>query len=440
MYTSYIGKKFLKLYNQKNESNLAARQFFDEVLFPIFFDDEKHLMHVHGSTFFQKVDKKGIVNGKRESLIRVDRLHSDIANKKFSGSTFVGYAAEKIDRVTSGQVSSLNYKIDSEEVYSSWIGEGLSIGVTGGLNLISHEEILWKLFLGWTHYRNFLKQTPGLKSRQIETWNGHWLCHSLSDYFISDEPLEGFIFPTSQKDEEGDLAIPTIGWSKVIFTLAKKFSNQTLTTYVYSLSKTNTTIGFINFYLPEIHHLYELRDRLFLEKSQFILSDKQIQQLSTYYNFKEACKLGTIGLKALEPDKLREFMPPPIGTGKDYKFTDETSYLQFQIYKIWIIAMLNKTELLDLANKIANALWNYEQNNKEGGRGKSTHSQLADEVRNAPYLVKFLDRLDVFMNKHEEGNLPINREDILQIINVPPDRFPLFQTLIKLEYTFLSKQ
>src|SRR5438093_13646559 len=127
MYTSFIGKKFLKLYCQKTKQNLSAREFFDKKLFPLFFDHEKHLMHVHGSTFFQKVGKEDLRGNMPESHIRVKRLHKDISNKRYSGSTFVGYAAEKIDEVTSGQISSLDCKIDAEEVYASWIGEGLSI-------------------------------------------------------------------------------------------------------------------------------------------------------------------------------------------------------------------------------------------------------------------------------------------------------------------------
>lgn len=51
MYTSYIGKKFLKLYNEKERLNLSAKDFFNTVLFPLFFNDDRHFMHIHGSTF-----------------------------------------------------------------------------------------------------------------------------------------------------------------------------------------------------------------------------------------------------------------------------------------------------------------------------------------------------------------------------------------------------
>ncbi len=107
MYTSYIGKKFLKLYNEKNNLDLNPKEFFNTVQFPVFFDDQSHLMHVHGSSFFQKVGKS-LKTEERESIIRLNRLHSDIASGKLSASTYVGYAAEKTTGVTSGQVSSIN--------------------------------------------------------------------------------------------------------------------------------------------------------------------------------------------------------------------------------------------------------------------------------------------------------------------------------------------
>jgi hypothetical protein len=54
MYTSYIGKKFLKLYNEKMQQEYTASEFFESVFFPVFFTDDAHLMHVGNSPFFQK--------------------------------------------------------------------------------------------------------------------------------------------------------------------------------------------------------------------------------------------------------------------------------------------------------------------------------------------------------------------------------------------------
>lgn len=439
MYTSYIGKKFLQLYNQKEQKSYSARTFFDEVFFPIFFDDEKHLMHVGNSPFFQKPSAKAMEGGLTKAQAQLKKLHQDIQSEAPNMAIFVGYAAKDMNGTTSGQLSNIDFKIDAEEMYASWIGEALGIGVSGGfVMLLDKEEVLWALFEGWKVYRKFLFQTPELKDRQIETWNGNWLVHAFSKDYNPEEPTENFIF--EPESVLGKLAITTQSWSKVLFTLTKKYPKAVVTAYAYNLSQTNTTLGFVNLYLPEVNRMHEWRDKVFFEKKENIIKEKEIDQLETYYNFKGACKLGTIGLKALEPDKLRDFMPLPYGRGKDYKFSDVSSYTLFQIYKIWIIAMLNKTELLNLATKTAGALCQYEQKSQEGGRGTTKHSQLTEEIRNAPSLVKFLDKLNDLLNKYGDNNLPLNREDIKEVINLPSDRFPLFQTLIKLEYTFISKQ
>ena len=55
MYTVEIGKQFLELFNKKTGKSLTALEFFEEEFFPLMFDSEDHLhlMHVHGSSFFQ---------------------------------------------------------------------------------------------------------------------------------------------------------------------------------------------------------------------------------------------------------------------------------------------------------------------------------------------------------------------------------------------------
>lgn len=40
MYTSYIGLKFLKIYNKKKGTNYIAEDFFIEIIFPLFFNDD----------------------------------------------------------------------------------------------------------------------------------------------------------------------------------------------------------------------------------------------------------------------------------------------------------------------------------------------------------------------------------------------------------------
>ncbi len=437
MYTSYIGKKFLKLYNEREGKNLSAGEFFDEVFFGLFFTDDSHLIHVSNSPFFQKPKQEDIENHGGKSLAQYNNLRKKLGNGIPSGAIFVGYAAEEIQATTSGQITTINFKIDAEEMYASWIGEALAIGVSGGFVMLMHKpEVLWSLYQGWQYYRQYLEQTPNLKDKQIETWNGHWVCHSFDQKYNADDPIEGFRIETSEV--RGNVAIPTNTWSKVIFALSKQYPNQTITAYAYNLSQTNTTLGFINLYLPDVRKMYELRDAIFLKESETILKDKQIEELQTFLNFKNACKIGTIGLKALEPASLRAYMPKgsvQYAQGKDFKFSDESSYLNYQLYKLWITAMLNKTELLHLASEVAKALSDFENKDKDNNRGKTALSQEAKKVRDAKNIREFIDELTEILAK-----TPVNadtfRQVVEQVVKMPPDNFPLFATLIRFEYQY----
>jgi hypothetical protein len=433
MYTSFIGKKFLRLYNRNNGKNFSAKEFFDEVFFRIFFKDEQHLMHVSNSPFFQKPSAKALEGGLTKSQAQLKKLHQDIQTEPPNMAIYVGYGAKDVFGTTSGQISSINYSIDGEEMYASWIGEALGIGVNGGfVMLIDKEDVLWSLYEGWSVYREFLSQTPNLKDKQIETWNGRWLVHRLSDRYNLEEPTEGFSF--EPENVLGKLAITTQKWSEVLFVLSLKYPSEELVAYAYNLSQTNTTLGFVKLFLHEVHKPFEWRDKSFLNEAESILSDEQIISLETYYNFKSACKFGTIGLKALEPDKLREFMPIPFGRGKEYKFSDEASYTQFQIFKIWIMAMLNKKELLQLAARVAKALVDYESENKSSNRGKTTISEEAKKILEAKTQKGFFDSLTDLLEKTPENNSAF-REVVSEVLSMPIDSFPLFITLIRFEHT-----
>lgn len=434
MYTSYIGKKFLTIYNERKKTTLTSKEFFEEIFFELFFTDESHLMHVGNSPFFQKPKKEDVNKHGGKSLAQYANLKKKIESDTPSGAIFVGYAAEEIRATTSGQVTTLDCNIDEEEMYASWIGESLGIGVSGALvMLIDEPKILWTLYQGWQYYRKYLQQTPNLKDKQIETWNGHWLYHSFDRKYNPDDPWENFQVETS--NVQGKVAIPTNEWSKVIFALSKQYPKQTLTAYTYSLSQTNTTLGFINLYLPQVQKLYELRDVIFIAETQSILKDKQLEELKTFFNFKNACKLGTIGLKALEPDKLRTYMPKgsvQYAQGKNFKFSDEESYFNYQLYKLWIIAMLNKTELLNLASKVAKALLKIETQDE---RGKKIFATLSDEVLSAGNIKNFIKSLTNILEKAPE-NAGVFKEVVVQILKMPTDNFPLFATLIHFEYQY----
>jgi len=433
MYTSYIGKKFLKLYNEREGTNLSAKEFFDEIFFNLFFNDEKHLMHVGNSPFFQKPREEDVKKHGSKSLAQYNNLKLAIENDVPNMSIFVGSQAKDVGGTTSGQVTEMAVNTNQDDMYASWFGEALGIGVSGGyVMLIDEAEVMWTLFQGWKYYRKYLTQTPNVKDKQIETWNGQWLWHWARPYYNPDYPDDNLHIETSEV--QGNIAIPTQQWSRVIFILAKKYPNKKVIAYSYNLSQTNTTLGFINLYLPEVHKIFDLRDKLFID-NESILGEEEIETLSTFYNFKEACKLGTIGLKAIEPAKLREYMPKGsflYAQGKEYIFSNEESFINYQLFKIWIIAMLNKTELLNLASNVAGALLDFEKSDK---RGRTAYSSISREVRESGNLKNFIDKLTEVLD-HLPKNADVFKEVVEQVLKMPSDNFPLFVTLIRFEYAF----
>ena len=442
MYTSYIGKKFLTLYKEKYQKseNYSAQQFFDEVMFPLFFNDEKHLMHVSNSPFFQKPRQEDVDKYGGKSLAQYAKLKNAIENEPPNMSIYVGFAAKDMEGTTSGQLTDMDFKTNSEDIYASWIGEALAVGVSGGyVILIDEKEILLAVFDGWEYYRKYLQQTPNLKDKQIETWNGQWLCHRISKRYNEERPFDNFEVEIAEV--LGKPAIPTRQWSQIIFVLAKKYPGKIFTAYSYNLSQTNTTLGFINLYLPEVSEMYDLRDKLFIDYKETILKDEQIEKLETFFTFKNACKLGSIGLRSVEPAKLREYMP--VGSieyaqGKEFKFSNEESYLNYSLYKLWIIAMLNKMELLDLATQMAEVLLSMEAKKKdEGSRGKTTLSQDIECVKNAKNLRSFIDTLTPLM---ESSNADLFANVVEQVLKMPIDNFPLFMTLVNFEYAHLKSK
>ena len=451
MYTSYIGKKFLALLKEKyrKPNDYSAHSFFDEVMFPLFFDDEKHFLNVANSSFFQPISKTLLSKEKSVHQLRLERFHMDINTKGASLTTLIGYAAQGVLAGTSGQVSNLQNEITLEDMYASWIGGGMAIAVGGGYSiLIDNAEILWGIFIGWTYYRSYLNQTPNLKGNQIDIWNAYWIIHFLSKKFNLCQPLSGFYFPeydvckVEKWRKMGFVEFSSEKWSKILFNLSKRFPNEIITVNCFKFADTNTTIGFINLYLPEISEIYELRDKLFIDYKDTILKDEQIEKLETFFTFKNACKLGSIGLKSIEPAKLRDYMPKgsiEYARGEEFKFTNENSYINYSLYKLWMIAMLNKTELLELATRLAKSLLSILETKKkeEDNRWKTNVSQGIEEVKNAKNLRSFIEALTPLI---EVGNAELYANVVEQVLKMPVDNFPLFITLVRFEYAYLKSK
>jgi hypothetical protein len=432
MYASHIGKQLLQLYNEHQKQNLSAREFFEKEFFPVFYDHPRYLQWITNSPFVQgyRSNSPPDITARHEKL---EILHNKVSTVAADGSFAIGFPAAELTATTSGQVSTLAIPVESEDIYCSWIGAGLGVGVKGGYVLyINHPEVLWSLFQGWQHYRNLLNDTPSLKPNQIDTWNGHWLHHAFSREFDPKRPT------ANRKDlietqKDGSQLIPTIGWVHIIFALTRKFPLQDIMAYVFSLGQTNKTIGFIQLKLKEVKYLHDAYTIHFSTQG-----DIGIQKMEALYEtalgFELACENGAIGIKTIEPKQLRDYMPTKLGKSKFPVYKNEEITITFNIYQSWLIAMLKNTSLLQLASRTAEIFYNYASATTNA---KTTRANRIEKTLGATNRRLFIDGLTE-IHKDEPSQDPLFDELVDVLDTLPVDNFPYFLTLIRFKYARLS--
>lgn len=435
MYTAYIGKRLIELVNQREEKHRSAQEFYDEVYIPLFFMNERYLQHVNNSKFDQAYKQKG--KTPLTSAVLATALtgqHVKIQKDAPDGSFFLGGAAAESSAGTSGQVTDLVLPITPHEVYASWIGAALGVGVSGGLNiLIDSDEVLMTLYEGWFRYREYMAQTSNLKPHQVNTWNGYWITNVFDARFDANYPFANRTPNVKTDAKTGIASLETTSWVQVIFALAEKMPKTALNTYVYSLSQMNTTIGFISVELPAVRFLNDLYQQISRESSVIKNTDSLETLYDTALGFQKACELGKIGIPALEPSHLREYMPSNRGEGKPFKAPKDDNdpiIITYNLYQTWIIAMLNNQQLIELTKKIASVLKDFAN---QGDRSKTTKSRSVDELLKAQNRKQFIEQLAKMLEENKEN---ADQFDQLTdtVVLMPTTDFPLFIALLKLKY------
>ena len=438
MITSNIGKIFLDAYNEKYGTSYDARTFFLEQFYPLFFDQNKHMMTAGNSPLENpKLSWDDMIKGKKpfetpeQRKIRFEKLIKKIEESEADASIARGYASLDVTATTSGQVTDLKLPNSQEEIYTSWIGDALGIGVQGGFSILfSKKEILLDIFEGWKLYRKSLNETSMLKGNQINTWNGQWLSHYYDPReYDADMPLAGYNPFNVNKD--GIISIDTQTWTKILIGISKKYRNAQILGYIYSIGQTNTTIGFIPFNLNQIRRPIHLYEKIF-----GMSNGRNAESLwGTAIGFKTACTYGAIGIKAMEPKGLRDYVyskgdkvPKQPKTPKN-----EDEQINFNVYKIWILAMLNNDELWEKSQELAELL-----NEASSDKDKSISTKrknLVETMLNATNKKQFIAaaaEVVSFIGKIDEF-----KGIVKEIHGMPTDNVPYFLTLLRFQYKTL---
>jgi hypothetical protein len=429
MYTAYIGQRIIDLYNEevRDGEPLSPREFFDEVFFPIFFDHEKFLMQVNNGPFdqaYNRKKKKPLTAEVREEALAT--FHEDVEEAEEPYHyLYVGGIDTNITDFTSGQRTNLSLSAQPDEMYAA-----AGIGVSSGLSLlIDEDEVLLALLEGWKQCRRFMEQTPNVRPHKINSWNGWWITHCFSPDYRADDPLRDL--DPKMKKERGEFAFATREWVQVLFALARQFPNRKPTAYIYNVGyRRNTTVGFRPLHLPEIQRLTEWYTHLFGDV-EGVRPQALAEVYKAAFSFYRACEQGTIGLKAIEPNKLRQYMPSGRGETKQPSApSTQNQRTRHYIFQTWIIAMLNNEELLEVAGNAAEAL---RAHAKSGKRGRATPKRRAEQVLDASNKRGFVEQLTEVLEN--DGEHAAHFEELVeQVVTMPASDFPLFLTLIKFKY------
>jgi hypothetical protein len=435
MITAVIGRTFLNAYNNKYKKELSPKEFFIEEYFELFYNHPKYLQWVTNSPFVQmKSGQKVHLLNSEERLLKLEELHFKIENETPDGSFVLGYPAstKKEFNSTSSLVSDITIPTSKDEMYLSWFGHSLSIGV-GAYNLLFNEpEILLSIYDGWKIYRKILNDPllTHMGGNQVITWNGQW-----TTYFFHNDFEEGFDFTNLEdfgffKSSDGILKIDTIKWSRLFFSLSKKIPNKILLAYVCNISDTNKTVGFIPFQLKSGVNLKTIYRKLTNDAS---ITPENFDILFGM-NFKRACELGSIGLHALRPDGLVKYM----NENKNISFKNDGDKINYFIYKTWLIAMMskNKEEVKEYTVELAKTILRYRNSGTKNDRKNLVEKELF-EAKSKKGFIEHLTTMVKDLDEHDLSQVKNLKDEIHLMTN---EEFGYFSTLLKFDYAYLEKQ
>lgn len=468
MYTTAVGHTFLQEYNRRNKINISAKEFFDEVFFKIFFDDKKYLMWAQNSPFVQGISKKKPFFEDQERIEKLEQLHEKIGNGERDASIAIGYPASETKEfaTTSGLVTDIDFSFEEEDIYLSWIGAALSIGVSGGYALLFNDpNITYSTYEGWKVYRKYLNDSTlkALRPNQVITWNGQWLTYRLGKNYVDDFDFtslssEGvFKWDKEHYETSNKIEVNTIEWSRLFFSLSHTFPDSSQTAYVFGLGQTNKTLGFFPFHLKSGRYLTETYIKLF-GKDVYLNNAKDFERLFGKH-IKRACELGSIGLQALEPKNLSKYFADASNlsfvsseivqkkneTEEDYKARKHKltakhreNLITFQTYKTWLIAMIskNKEEISDYTQSVATALVKYRDGAKESRTNRK--NLLEKQLFAAKRKNEFLGALINIVNDNDvEIEIVKSLKELRDRVHfMSNEDFVYFSLLLKFDYAY----
>ena len=230
---------------------------------------------------------------------------------------------------------------------------------------------------------------------------------------------------------DGLMKVNSQTWTKVLISIARKYEDKRIMGYVCSMGKTNTTIGFIPFDLTQIRRPIQLYEKLF-----GISDGRKAEALwGTSFGFDTACTMGVIGVKAMKPKGIDDYIKPQgeksIKLPKKSK--NEQKNININTYKIWLTVMLNNENLWIKTQEFAQLLKN---NVIDKDKTISTNrTNLIKAIIESVSKKNFIDAVTKIIPFVEDKNGLKNI--VMEVNDTPNDKIPYFLTLLRFQYQLL---
>lgn len=437
MITTVVGKTFLDAYNKKFQTSLSAKQFFEDVYFELFYNHPKYMQWVTNSPFVQmksgqKPEKLSVEERQEKLLSLYDKISAEEPDASFA----LGFPASEAKEYasTSGLVSDIKIPTSNDDVYLSWIGSGLGIGVAGGFSLLFDDPVITlQTFEGWKIYRKYLNDEvlSKLRGNQINTWNGQWLAYSLGSDFNKDFDFTRLESVGIFKRDTQLIEINTVNWSQLFFSFSQLYPDSDLTAYVYGFGQTNKTIGFIPFQFKSGNKIKFVYNKLF--GGDYQIGKKEFENLFGMH-IKRACELGSVGLQALRPENLNKYM----NDSRNISFKKEEDTIIYHAYKTWLVAMLtkNKEEITDYTLELAETIKRYRNASSKTDR----KNLIEQDLFGSKSKKGFIDALTGMVKDLNNEDLQTIKKLKDEVHLMTNEEYGYFCTLLKFDYAFVEKK
>lgn len=381
----YFGKLFLDYYNQKENTNYTAERFFVDVLHPIVFDckPEEYLIWVQ-NTQFTIGSQLAEYRNKEFRETKLNEFITQMKTNKKTMSMLIGGGGEDT-ATTSGQFHDYLIPDDPEFKFYSWIGSMLAINVSHADTkteysiLLDNAEILYQIFKGISEYRDFLtrnsNETEFWGGKQLLKWNGWWLLRYLDD----NQTTVNDIVDNSVKVGKVRRLNKSIKWHTILSNLPNKFDITKINSYIYILDKLNIVVGLIPIDLSGVSKPILFYKKI-IGENDYINNKEKINELfgSFYTDFPSICDRGYIGINSMKPSKY---------VGSFNKENIKENEIKLKTRKIWIMAMLDNTELNNISKNLVTILQEYLNDNENG---KTTKLRKVESLCKSYDITQFI--------------------------------------------------